>query len=263
MIPKIIHLCWFGKHDYPELVLRCIDSWKKKMPYYSIMLWNEDSFDINSVPWTKEAYSLKKWAFVSDYVRLIALYKYGGIYLDTDMEVLVDFSSYLDSDDFTCSFIEGSLISMGFIATPCHSPVVKRLIDYYDTRHFINEDHSQNTTMNTLIITKICVEEYGLKLGSKEFIGDGIHIYPFEFFMPYRKNLISNDVFRRKNYIITSNTLMIHHDSGSWDNSGCFNRLLRGFARLIIPSKVYLLIKKQRFARMIKGLILEQNEVNE
>ena len=263
MIPRIIHLCWFGKKEYPDLVSKCIRSWEEKMPDYTIMIWNEDSFDVNSISWTKEAYAQGKWAFVSDYVRLVALYKYGGIYLDTDMEVLSDISSYLNTNDFICSFIEGCLVSMGFIGTPSNSPIVKRLINYYESQHYLNKDRTQNSIMNTLIFTKMCIEDYGLRFGSKEFIGEGLHIYPFEYFMPYRKNLISNNISRRKNYIITSKTLMIHHDMGSWDKAGRIGKTIRGLARLIIPSRMYLMLKKIKVLRTIKKLKLESGSENE
>ena len=97
MIPKIIHYCWFGGKELPNLAEKCIASWKKQLPDYKIICWSEENFDIdNSVPYLKEAYSKKKFAFVSDYVRLYALYNYGGIYLDTDVEVIRDFSPLLN-----------------------------------------------------------------------------------------------------------------------------------------------------------------------
>lgn len=88
MIPKIVHYIWFGGNSYSEKIQHCIDSWHKYLPDYEFMLWNEETFDVNSVRFTKEAYENKKWAFVSDYVRVYALYNYGGFYLDTDVEVL-------------------------------------------------------------------------------------------------------------------------------------------------------------------------------
>lgn len=94
MIPKIIHYCWFGKGKKNRLIKRCIRSWKKRMPDYEIICWNEDNFDYTSVPFVKEAYEQKKWAFVADYVRLYALFHYGGIYLDTDSEVYKSFDFF-------------------------------------------------------------------------------------------------------------------------------------------------------------------------
>ena len=101
MIPRIIHYCWFGRGQMPEMALKCIESWHKHMPDYRYKLWNEDNFDINSVPYVKEAYEARKFAFVTDYVRLYALYHEGGIYMDTDVEVLKPYDDLLNLKGFT------------------------------------------------------------------------------------------------------------------------------------------------------------------
>ena len=88
MIPKIIHYCWFGRKPLPPLAVKCIESWKKYLPDYTIKEWNEDNFDINIVPYTREAYEVGKYAFVSDYARFYILYHHGGLYFDTDVEVI-------------------------------------------------------------------------------------------------------------------------------------------------------------------------------
>ena len=99
-IPKTIHYCWFGRGEKPEIVKKCIDTWKDKLSDYEIIEWNEDNFDINQNDYVKEAYKAKKFAFVSDYVRVYALYNYGGIYLDTDVEVFKSFDDVLDNESF-------------------------------------------------------------------------------------------------------------------------------------------------------------------
>ena len=101
MIPKIIHYCWFGRGKMPELAQKCLDSWKKQLPEYDYKLWNEDNFDINSVPYVKEAYEARKFAFVTDYVRLYALYHFGGVYMDTDVEVLKPLDRFLELPAFS------------------------------------------------------------------------------------------------------------------------------------------------------------------
>ena len=100
MIPKIIHYCWFGKNPLSDLAKKCIDSWKKYCPDYEIIEWNEENFDINSNVYVKEAYDSKKWAFVTDYVRLYALDKCGGIYMDTDVELLKGIDVFLENEAF-------------------------------------------------------------------------------------------------------------------------------------------------------------------
>ena len=112
MIPKIIHYCWFGRGEMPKLIKKCIKSWKKFCPDYKIMLWNEDSFDINSTIWTKQAYEAKKYAFVADYVRLYALYNHGGIYLDTDQQLIKKIDCFTEHKAFM-GFI-GGIIGLFF-----------------------------------------------------------------------------------------------------------------------------------------------------
>ena len=101
MIPKKIHYCWFGRGQMPPMALKCIESWHRYMPDYEYKLWNEDNFDINSVPYVKEAYEARKFAFVTDYVRLYALFSEGGIYMDTDVEVLKPYDDLLELSGFT------------------------------------------------------------------------------------------------------------------------------------------------------------------
>ncbi|MEI3219550.1 MAG: glycosyltransferase [Lachnoclostridium sp.] len=100
MIPKVIHYCWFGRGKMPELANKCIESWKKYCPDYEIIEWNEDNFDINCCPYVKEAYESKRFAFVTDYVRLYAMYTQGGIYMDTDVEVLRNLDEFLIHQGF-------------------------------------------------------------------------------------------------------------------------------------------------------------------
>ena len=100
-IPKVIHFCWFGHGEYPELIVKCMETWKKYLPEYEIVKWSEDNFDINSNQYVKEAYENKKWAFVTDYVRLYALYTCGGIYLDSDVEILKPIDEFLDNEAFS------------------------------------------------------------------------------------------------------------------------------------------------------------------
>lgn len=101
MIPKIIHYIWFGGNPLPELAVKCIESWKKYCPDYEIMIWDERNFDVSVCAYTKEAYDAKKWAFVSDYVRLKALYEYGGIYMDTDVELVKSLDGFLHEKAFS------------------------------------------------------------------------------------------------------------------------------------------------------------------
>lgn len=252
MIPKIIHLCWFGRQEFPPLVKLCINSWKEKLPNYKITIWTEDTFDVSSTNWTKEAYDCKKWAFVSDYVRLIVLYKYGGIYLDTDIEVVRDFSDLLENKKCVLSFIEGGLVSAGFIAVESKYEYIKNLLDYYENRHFLHSDGIIEQVMNPLIFTKIAIKFYNFKFGDKNYKKNGVEIYSLEFFMPYRKNNFSKDKYNHNKYTISKNTYTIHHDMGSWSVENKILRFIKAVIRFIVPQRVYLKIKECKNCNKIK-----------
>ena len=136
MIPKIIHYCWMSGEPFPELIRDCIDSWKAKLPDYNIIEWNSQNFEYNIIPYTKEAMEKKKYAFVSDYVRLYALYKYGGIYLDSDIKVLKSFDSLLNDKAFT-GFVCKERICVCLLASEKQYPFFNELLYCYHNRHFI------------------------------------------------------------------------------------------------------------------------------
>ena len=160
MIPKIIHYCWFGGKPMPELAQKCIESWKKFLPDYELRLWNEDTFDINSVPYVKEAYEARKFDFVTDYIRLWALEREGGVYMDTDVEILRPLDDLMHLPAFTG--YEASMSNApvtGLMASAPHGVWVTEQLAYYDeNRHFRLEDGSLDMTPNTQTIAKIMVE---------------------------------------------------------------------------------------------------------
>ena len=138
MIPKIIHYCWFGGKPLPELACLCIESWKKFLPEYRIIRWDEESFDINSNTYVKEAYENKKYAFVTDYVRLYALYTHGGIYMDTDVEVRRPLDQFLQHQAFS-GFESYHDIPTGIMASEKGFQGIKDQLDYYNNRHFVKD----------------------------------------------------------------------------------------------------------------------------
>ena len=207
-IPKIIHYCWFGKNPQPELMKKCIKSWKKYLPDYELKLWDENSFDIDSNVFVKQAYESKKWAFVTDYVRFYALYNYGGIYMDTDVEVLKNLDCFLEHNAFT-GYENEILIPTGIIGSSKGHSWVKKIMQYYEQTSFVRDDGSLSTQPNTAIITKITTDKYGFNaLEGYQILKDGLVIYPKEYFCP--KNYYDNSI------VITENTYTIHHFSGSW-----------------------------------------------
>lgn len=140
MIPKIIHYCWFGENPLPELAQKCIASWEKYCPDYEIKEWNENNFDLNGCAFVKEAYEAKKWAFVSDFARLKIIYEEGGIYLDTDVEILKSFDTLLGNKCFLGEETSGFVATgLGFGAEK-YNPIIKELLEMYIGKHFKLED---------------------------------------------------------------------------------------------------------------------------
>lgn len=135
MIPKVIHYCWFGKKPLPELALKCIESWKKYCPDYEIKEWNEESFDINMYIYARQAYDAKKWAFVSDVARLYVLYQEGGIYMDTDVELLKSIDCFLENDAFS-GFEDKKSVPTGIMGAVKNNNVIKEFLDEYNEAFF-------------------------------------------------------------------------------------------------------------------------------
>lgn len=207
-IPKIIHYCWFGGNDLSELALKCIDSWKKYCPDYKIVQWNEKNFDINCNRYVKEAYEAKKWAFVTDYVRLFVLLKYGGIYMDTDVEIIRNIDGFLCNEAFS-GFETINTISTAIIGAKQGNQWIKILLSCYDNRIFIRQDGSLDTTTNVTTITNITKENYSLELNNTlKKIDGNVTIYPKDYFCP-------KDYFTGK-IDITKNTYAIHNFNASW-----------------------------------------------
>ena len=157
-IPKIIHYCWFGGKQMPELAVKCIESWKKYLPEYELRLWNEETFDLDMYPYAREAYDNRKFAFVTDVVRLWALEKFGGVYMDTDVEILRPLGELMELPAFTG--YEASMANApvtGLMASAPHGVWVKEQLAYYDGKHFVNPDGTLDLTPNTKPIADIMV----------------------------------------------------------------------------------------------------------
>lgn len=206
-IPSIIHYCWFGGGEKPEIVQKCIDSWKKNLPEYEIIEWNEENFDIECNLYVKEAYNAKKFAFVSDYVRVYVLYKFGGIYLDTDVEVFKPFDNMLHHDSFW-GFEQENYIATSTIGAMKGNKLIKTFLDSYEGKEFIKEDGNHDELTNVAIVTNI-LKNAGLKLNGEyqEISGMGA-FYPQTYFSPY-------DYINCRKFI-TENTYAMHHFYKSW-----------------------------------------------
>ncbi|OWV12137.1 glycosyltransferase family 32 protein [Fibrobacter sp. UWH1] len=208
MIPKIIHYCWFGGKNLPPLARKCIESWKKHLPDYEIVEWNEKNFDVNQFEYTRDAYAAGKYAFVSDMARLFILSKYGGIYFDTDVEVIKPFGEIFQNGGYLGieSFENGFRINpgLGFACSP-QSQIISGIFDIYTKLKF---DLSKMKECNIVSITTDFLLRKGcLQINKIQFVND-IYIYPKDFFNP-----CDMDSGRIQ---ITKNTRSIHHFSGSW-----------------------------------------------
>jgi mannosyltransferase OCH1-like enzyme len=146
MIPKIIHLCWLSGDPYPKKIQFCIDSWKKYLPDYEIMLWDTNRFDVNSTLWTKQAFEAKKYAFVADYIRFYAVYNFGGIYLDSDVEVIRSFNKFLNLPYFVCSEAVPTSVELAAFGAEKGTAWVKDAMEYYEGRAFVQDNGERAMT---------------------------------------------------------------------------------------------------------------------
>ncbi len=202
-IPKIIHYCWFGGKPLPADVKRCIDTWRVVAPDYEIKCWSEANFPFEKYRFAQEALQHQKWAFIADVARLHALYYEGGIYLDTDVELLKPFDNFLNEDGFT-SYESLNLIAMAAIGFKKYHPWLADMILWYQNVH-CDDDYTE--IANTKVVSKITKLNYGAKLDGTEKIVGGLHIYPREFFSPK---------LNKDKWITTDNTHCIHHFTGMW-----------------------------------------------
>ena len=207
MIPKKIHYCWFGRGEKPENVQKCLASWSKFCPDYQIVEWNEDNFDIDAYRYTREAYDAKKYAFLSDVARVYALYNFGGIYLDTDVEVLKSFDEILNTG-IVLGFEEGDYVATSFMAAEPRHNLFKDFLNSYCNSCFMSSDGTMKTYTNVLRITKM-LEEKGLQRNNQlQTLTEGITVYPKEYFSPYD---YINCV-----YETSSRSICVHHFYVSW-----------------------------------------------
>lgn len=205
MIPKTIHYCWFGRGEMPKLIKKCMKSWKKFCPDWEIILWNEDNFDVNSTLWTKQAYEAKKYAFVSDFVRLKVLNEYGGVYLDTDVELVQGIDKFLVHEAFS-GFESSSSVPTGIIASEKGHSVIDRWFHYYDNRAYI-VNGEVTMAPNVSFMTEDLID-HGLVMDDSLQVIDGMTIYPQTWFCP-----LSVVSIEKK---ITENTHAIHHFTSTW-----------------------------------------------
>ncbi len=211
MIPKVIHYCWFSGDKLPKLMRRCIESWQRVMPDYTIKCWDANSFDFNSVPFTREALSLKKYASIADYVRLYALYTEGGIYLDSDVLVYKDFAPLLHNNFFcgTEAYYVNNIphyrMEAAIMGAEPYHPYVEVCLSEYNKRHFINPDGSIDRAVMPTVISDIAFEEINYQYIDKlQKLGMDTTVYPTSYF--------TNELITNSN----SQVYAKHCNAGTW-----------------------------------------------
>lgn len=209
-IPKIVHYCWFGNGEKPDNIKAYIETWKAKMPDYIFMEWNEQNFDMaKSIPYVRQAYDARKYAFVSDYARIQALYQFGGIYLDTDVEVKKPFEEFLEDKSMVLGFESDRSLLTAFIAVEKEHPYIGEFLESYADRDFLKEDGSYDMTVINDGFSKL-MESKGIDLNRNEYqeLPGDISIYPVEVFCGFDVNNWHED--------ITDKTCTVHYMNSSW-----------------------------------------------
>jgi len=233
MIPKTIHYCWFGGKPLPALASKCIASWRKYCPDYEIIRWDERNFDIHQNLYMKQAYEAKKWAFVSDYARLKIIYDHGGVYFDTDVEVLKPIDDLLEHNCFIGTEKPGTIATgLGFGAVKGHW-AIKAMLNEYENEEFIKngiEDLTPCPVRNTRPFLAL-----GFKAEDRVETINDCTIYSVEYFCP------KDYVTRRLK--VTHNTYTIHHFDGSW--LSMWDRIKIHLKQIIGPDWAELLLKKK------------------
>jgi hypothetical protein len=212
MIPKKIHYCWLSNDPMPEKLLKCVESWKKYLPDYELIKWDLQRFPLSKNVWVKEAFENKKYAFAADYIRLYALATEGGIYLDSDVEVLKSFDDLLKYPYFICKENSPKGIEAAIIGAEKETPWVLDCLSYYDGKHFIDKDGNAQTDVLPSILKKCILEKHQMKFidSPSHFVEDKnvVCVLPMDYFSP--KNYVT------KKICITENTYSIHHFAGTW-----------------------------------------------
>ena len=203
-IPKIIHYCWFGGKPLPKSCKKMISTWKKLLPEYELRRWDETSFDVDSSDFVREAYRAGKFAFVSDYVRLCALKEYGGIYLDTDIEVIRSFDPLLRGRDAVFGFESGEKVMTAFMAARPEHPIIHAFLSCYEGRVFDAAAPEPNTVLLTGLL-----KDRGLVLNNTmQLLGEDTAVFPLDHFQAYD--------FSKAMLCVTEHTCTIHRCFGSW-----------------------------------------------
>ena len=218
MIPKIIHYCWFGHSQLPEIVQKCIESWRVKMPDYEIKRWDETNIDVEISPFMREAYALGKYAYVSDYARYKILKDNGGVFLDTDVELLKPFSHLLDADVVLGinKHVKRNVVFVNpgvFMAATRGNRLMSEVLSFYDSVHFIDDEGVPVYKYSSpRVLTSILIKNHGFTVKDvTQTLQGGIKVMSSDYFDPVNPRRLFSDKLE-----MTENTVAIHHGAASW-----------------------------------------------
>lgn len=243
-IPRIIHYCWFGKNEKPDIVIDCINSWRRFFVGWKIIEWNESNYDLESIQYAKDAYMLGKWAFVSDVVRLDVLYRYGGIYLDVDVEFIKPLPECLLETVGFMGFEYTNTIAPGLIfGVEKRNPFVCKILLSYENEHFCINKNGIYRTINMRITDAL--EAEGLRKNGEYQVVLGFHILPAEYFCGYNTDIREPE--------ITEKTICWHHYLSSWQSKSLKTRIQDRIKKFIGIRNYVLLLHGARSLRRIYG----------
>lgn len=232
MIPKLIHYCWLSEDPYPKSIKEYIDNWKILMPDYRFILWDKKQFDLDSSIWVRQAYDNKKYAFAADYIRLYALYNYGGIYLDTDVEVLKRFDDLLNLPYFI-GLDSQSKLEAAIIGSEAKSDWILDCLRYYNDRQFVSENKKFDMTPLPGIMEKEISRTKKIISVNTNYINNYnvLNVFPFDFFCSKRHD--------NGCVVISENTYTIHHFAMSWkSNNSKRLTMIKRFLVKILGSRI-------------------------
>lgn len=247
MIPKIIHYCWFGKNKMPKEFEENIKTWKKCCPDYQFICWSEENFDVVSIEYVKRAYQMKKYAFVSDYVRVYALFHYGGIYLDTDVELFKPLDCFLNhrcfmGRDRASMSIEADEVGTGLIGSEKGYGWLKEILEIYHSNQLLTPDNKiYLKTINWIMTAQLFVNKGLHRDNVIQNLKDGFVVYPTTFFSPMD--------YKTRRIYMTENTYAVHKYAASWGNKKKKKRLDNLFRNICGEEKYWRIKDKIAKAR--------------
>ncbi len=208
-IPKIIHYIWLGDRPFDKTSIKCMNTWNKFLPDYEVIRWDDEKCKeiISQCKYASQAYAAKKYAFVSDYIRVYVLYHYGGVYMDTDVQIFKNIDKFLYDEAFTC-FENATMIPTALMACTKGNDWMKALLEDYDGRSFIKEDGNMDLTTNVIAITNRSLKMGFIPNAKEQVFGPGVHVYTKDYFCPI-------DTYSNNN-VFTENTYAAHLYNGSW-----------------------------------------------